>query len=426
MAKQLSHKDYRHNNKWMILDGVGWALGFELVNASSIVSVFLFTLTGSVTLSGLATTVQNTGMMLGQLSSGPKISKMVDGARTGGINSVYNRVLLLLGVLSILLPLPPKWTAIVMLTLLFFAWFFQGIVGMAWTDMYPRVIRRDHYGKVMGYRGLFGYIMAFLGGLYVKWILSSDTMELKTKYVLIMGVGVCFLSICILAMYMLKDLGPKNRKISHTIWEMIKDLPAKLQLPESRPFKKLMIVRVTAMLADAMLAFMMVFAASNGDLSESQVATLIFLKIIGALIASYFGGKLVDTLGSHIIMTAHFVLRIVLAALAIFLIFTPTAGWYLYIILVLLTGMSMQGMMAYSTYTMVVTPDHIRPDMLLVNTLLGLPFALLPMALGWLADTVGFLPLFIGMMVFSIVATILSKVLLLNKKEQDAFMKVSW
>ncbi|MEL7590991.1 MAG: hypothetical protein AAGU17_06815, partial [Anaerolineaceae bacterium] len=135
-------KDLKHNFLVNMLDGAffGWGVGFS--SYTTIIPLFVSTLTSSATLIGLIPAIHNMGWQLPQLLLAKRISRMERVKPFVVRATIHERAPLLgLGVVSLLVPIVGVEVALI-LTFLLLIWqgLGAGFTANAWQIMISKVI----------------------------------------------------------------------------------------------------------------------------------------------------------------------------------------------------------------------------------------------------------------------------------------------
>jgi MFS family permease len=150
--------------------------------------------------------------------------------------------------------------------------------------------------------------------------------------------------------------------------------------------------------------FLVVYAAQRWQLPDSQAGSFTASMLIGQALSNLLFGVLADRKGHKLVIE----LSALLGALAVGLAsLAPTPEWFHLVFA--LAGASMAGMILSGI--MIVfefCPPEMRPTYIgLSSTVTGLAAAATPMIGGWLADAVGYRPLFVLAFVFGLAGTAL-------------------
>ena len=185
----LTPKSVDKRNFFLLtVDGILFRAGFEYINAFTIVSVFVHTLTGSVMLAGLSQFIQTFSLQLGRFITAPKMHTIKDQPRYIRRINIAARIMWL--VMSMMLFFDVNTRILVPLLFLTIAvsWSLNGSIWPVFEDILARTILPRRRSMLLGNRDLFGGIAAFLGSFVIKQVLSAD-MAVNVKYGILFSLG---------------------------------------------------------------------------------------------------------------------------------------------------------------------------------------------------------------------------------------------
>ena len=172
---QTADKDLKHNFLVNILDGAffGWGVGFT--SYTTIIPLFVSTLSSSATLIGLIPAIHNMGWQMPQLLLAKRISKM-ERVRPFVIKAtIHERLPILgLGFVGLLLPVIGSDIALV-LTFLLLIWqgLGSGFTANAWQIMISKVIPGNILATFFGAQSAAANLLASLGAYLAGLLLVA-------------------------------------------------------------------------------------------------------------------------------------------------------------------------------------------------------------------------------------------------------------
>src|SRR5215216_4144128 len=174
-VEQFVHRHLRHNIIVNLLDGGFFGLAIGFVSFSTILPLFVASMTNSATLIGLVPAIHSTGWLLPQLFTASHTSKLRRYKRTVMLMTIHERVPFLgLALVALLLPKIGLQAGLI-LTFIFLIW--QGLGGgftaNSWTSMISKIIPTESRGTFFGVQGavanLFISVAAIGAGYLLNW-----------------------------------------------------------------------------------------------------------------------------------------------------------------------------------------------------------------------------------------------------------------
>jgi MFS family permease len=275
-----------------------------------------------------------------------------------------------------------------------------------------RVIPQGLRGRARSWRGIFGSVAAGIAGLLIRKHLSenSGVAAFGTLFAiagLLYGLGGII--------FILIDEQP----VAHASGEkpMPRELVRKTKaLVASRPFRRFVMVQSLLVPMVHALPFFTLFAHRSFNIEAESLGLLIIVDAGTPLIGNFVWGKLADARGNRWIIICASVCGLLAPACSIWLYATRKGELARAFMLALLSlivfaiGMASVGIdLATRNYVLDLAPDdRQRPLYIGVNDMLvGLPTMLMAGA-GVIIDVSGFLPVFVGLVVLTVIGALLA------------------
>lgn len=381
--QQLRH--LKRNYIVNILDGAffGFAMGFA--SFSTILPLFVSTLTNSATLIGLIPAIHNTGWQLPQLLIAKRISRMNRYKPFVMLMTIQER-LPFLGIALIALSLPLVGREIALIAT-FGCLIWQGLGGgftaNPWQIMIGKIIPPGYLATFFGLQGAAANLFASVGAVLAGIILNElpSPWEFTTSLLIACG----FFSISWFFLNLTREL---DRRVEETgfsqlpLWQSVKSI-----LDKDRPFSWYLVTRVIFQFGNMALAFYTVYAVRQLGMSEVIAGVMTGVLMLSQVLANPLLGWLADHWGRRKVL-------ILGAAATTASAFTAAVAQDLnfFYIVFFLAGF---GNTAYWTigmaYTMSFGTDEERPTYVgMANTLIAPAAILAPLLGGFIADTSGF------------------------------------
>lgn len=391
ISVQNEHRRHlKHNYFVNLMDGAffGFAMGF--VSFSTILPLFVSTLTNSATLLGLIPAIHNTGWQLPQLLTAKRIGRMVRYKPFVMLMTIQERVPFLgIGIIALLAPSIGQEAAL-WATFAFLIW--QGLGGgltaNAWQILIGKVIPPDYLATFFGFQGAAANLLASLGAVASGFILDNlvEPWDFAT----------CFFIASVLftiSWFFLNLTKEYDRKVETSGFS---DLPlwksVRLILAKDKPFRWYLVTRIISQFGNMAFAFYIVYAVRHLAMSEVTAGVMTGILMITQVVANPLLGWIADRWGKRNVL----VFGAAATAASAFLAFIANDLGYFYAVF-LLAGL---GSTTYWTigmaYTMSFGTEEERPTYVgMANTLIAPAAILAPLLGGWVADIAGFQSTFI-------------------------------
>ncbi|MBP6011274.1 MAG: MFS transporter [Alphaproteobacteria bacterium] len=267
--------------------------GFRLVNAPTFVPAYLFALTGSTTLVGVALAMQHLGSFFSSVFGATAVEhrrKIVDlGLRYGWMMRLSVLGLAVVGFLH----LPPMVEVALFALFLGALGVFSGMQNVLWNVLLTKTIPPDRRGVMMGLRN-------FLGGMTAAAVAHVGGLYLVEPNVLGNGYASTFLLAFFLTaaglslLYLVREPEAPSVRQPVSVRERIGDIP---QLLRDRAFAMYFWAQALATLGTLALPFYVLFVGKTLGLTGLTIASLGSAFIAAQTIASPMWGLLADRLG---------------------------------------------------------------------------------------------------------------------------------
>lgn len=399
---------YGKNNRnyyALMIEGTLFFTGLAFLDTNSVIPIFIHTFTHSLQLAGLASTAGSASSLLAQLFIGPYVRKIKNmPAFISTIMFLFRPLpLLMLPILMFITnPYIVAWAFLAIYALL---WASDGLIVVPWLDVFSRTIPDDQRGKLLGNQQLLGGIGSLIAGFIIKITLQNAKLSATRKYSVLFGISGILLLLSALAMTFVKDAPRKDNHKSSNILEYYRTLPELLN--KNKAYRHMLATQIVGSFAGMTLPFLILFGQNTFALSPNQVSTLIYIQIIGSLIGGLFWGNISHRLGNKYIILTSQVINLVLPSLALTSLGLNKFLSPLFILvpICILGGINKGAWMGYTNYTIDITDEEDRPAYFVLTSLITFPATFLPYLAGAIADTWGFVPLFIISMIAAVFST---------------------
>jgi MFS family permease len=392
-----SSKHFRHNYIYNLLDGGFFGFGLGFGSFTTILPLFVSTLTKSAILIGLIPAIHNMGWQLPQLMTANKISRMTRIKPFVLLMTIQERLpFLLLAVVAFFIPsLGPKLALVLIYFLLIWQGLGAGLTANAWQNLIGKIFPSDYRATFFGLQSAAANLFASLGAILAGFILlrieSPDDFALCFSLTfLLMGVSWICLNQTREQPKELEFDGPVAPSVfQNTVTILRRDIP----------FRWFIISRLLNQVGLMSYAFFIVYAVKYHQMSETMagvMTSVLFITQVGA-------NPLLGWLADHWSHSATLMIGAISTALsAIVALFAPSIYWFYLVFM--LAGI---GNTAFWTIGIAISlefgTEAERPTYVgLSNTLISPATIGAPVLGGWLADTFGYSTTFICSAIFAI------------------------
>ena len=419
-GETLKHHISKKNSVIFVAEGMLFKLGLSFVDASAVISVFIFLLTGSAGMAGLVQVAFMAGLPLGNIIYGSRLSKIKNIPRFMGRQIAFSRIFLIFAAAALFLNISNYALGIIIIALYFITFFIQGTTMAPWQDLYSRTMVNEYRSTVMGYRQSLGALAGVAASLVIQRILANETMGFKTQYGIIIFIGALFLALCALPLSRLKETErPKTDQHDN---EGIRNL-LKRAIPilkKQKHFRGYLQVRILDMISFTVITFIIIASKDILQLTAAQVGILVVVRTVGRTVGGFFSGWFSKKAGNKALILIRYALMLGLSLCGVFLCLHIGLPTYFAYIFTALGGIADSAFLGYLIYMMYSMEDKARPDCITLDSLILLPFSFASLAMGILIDAAGYLPFFVAIGILCVAAFIFTAFRLLPKKEFDA------
>ena len=287
-----------------------------------------------------------------------------------------------------------------------------GIGNIAFNDTLARVIPQGLRGRARSWRGIFGSLAAGLAGLWIRKHFSENSGV--TAFGLLFAVAGLLYALGG-TIFILIDEPPvahaSTKKL--TPRELLRKMRA---MVEREPFRRFVIVQSLLVPIVQALPFFTLFARRSFNIEVEALGLLIIVDAGTPLIANFIWGKLADARGNRWVVICASLCGLLAPACSFWLYtgrsgeLSPALMLVLLAMIVFAIGIASVGIdLATKNYVLDLAPeDTQRPMYIGVNdTLIGLPTMLMAGA-GVIIDALGFLPVFVGLVILTMIGALLA------------------
>jgi signal transduction histidine kinase len=266
--------------------------GFRLVNAPTFVPAYLFALSGSTTIVGLALATQHLGAFFSSVFGATAIEhrrRIVDlGLRYGWAMRLSVLGLALAGFL-----LPPETALYAFALFLGLLGIFSGMQNVLWNVLLTKTIPADRRGMLIGLRNFLGGMtasaVAYVGG---KYLVEGDVLGngYATTFLLAFVLTAAGLTL----LYFVREPESPTVRDQVSVRERLGDIPGLLQ---DRAFAMYFWAQSLATLGTLALPFYIIFVGQTQGMTGATLGLLSLALLVSQTTANLGWGWLADRVG---------------------------------------------------------------------------------------------------------------------------------
>jgi MFS family permease len=396
------YKNLKHNYISNLIDGgfFGFALGFA--SFSTVLPLFISTMTQSAVLVGMIPAIHNMGWQLPQLFLARRISKMRHYKKMTLLMTIQERLpFVALAILAWFLPqVGNKIGLVVAFLLLIWQGMGAGFTANPWQNFITRVIPGDLRATFFGAQSAAANLFSSVGAILAGFVLDRVTGSRGFSYCFAIAV---FLMIC--SWIGLAQTREPNRSMQEipaqppSFWKNVAAI-----LKRDYSFRWFLASRMLSQFANMAGAFYTVYAVRHHGMTELTAGVMTSVLLITQTAANPLLGWIADRWSRKGVLAAG-ALASSLSAILAWL--SPDLNWFFPVFILFGIGNT-----AYWTIGMALNlefgseielPTYIG----MANTLIAPVTILAPFIGGVLADTAGYSATFIFSAVFGIITCII-------------------
>jgi MFS family permease len=369
-----------------MLDGsfFGFAIGFA--SFSTIIPLFVSTMTDSAVLIGLIPAIHTVGWQLPQLLTARHVSRLKVYKPSVLTFTLFERLPFLgLAIIAWFLPVIGREVG---LSLTFLMLIIQGLgAGLTanpWQNMIACIIPPDYLATFFGLQSAASNLLASLGAVLSGYLI--DRLPSPNDYSLVFFLAICCMTLSWIFLSLTRETireTPFNEiGISQKYW---KNIPPMLkQNPE---FSWFLLARMLGQIGMMGFAFYTIYAVRVLHVSASTVGIMTSVLFVTQVISNPLLGRLADRFNRRIILEFGAICSLISSILAI--VFHSASSFFLVLVF---SGIANT---AYWTIGMTMSMEFgtevERPLYIGLSNSLVAPFTILaPLLGGWLTDSMGF------------------------------------
>lgn len=275
--------------------------------------------------------------------------------------------------------------------LFFFIWIFMfsisgGFASLSYNEIIGKLTTNGQREKIFAAKQFVASIMAFSGGLIVKYIFTPGKYAFPNNYSILLSIGFLGLIIAAFSFWMIEE---EPSTISKEKLKLIKFLKRVPNLLKNDPrFLKFVLIENMSSFSLMVLPFYIVYAKDTFNLTSDYVGTFLLFQIAGMVTSNIFWGYIGDRKGARYVVRVCILLGGIIPILAL-IAGQMNPGIYKY--LFFLVGFVMSGRkIGFLPYLLDIAPEEKRTVYLGIRDSLNILIIVLPLAGGVLINFLGY------------------------------------
>ncbi|HKL13894.1 MAG TPA: MFS transporter [Halanaerobiales bacterium] len=278
----------------------------------------------------------------------------------------------------------------------FFIWIFMfsisgGFASLSYNEIIGKLTTKGQREKIFASKQFVASIMAFSGGLIVKYIFSPGKYTFPNNYSILLFIGFVGLIIAAFSFWMIDE---EPSVVSEEKLKLIKFLKRVPNLLRNDPkFLKFVLIENMSSFSMMVLPFYIVYAKDTFNLASEYVGTFLLFQIVGMITSNLFWGYIGDKKGARYVVRVCILLGGIIPILAL-VAGRMNPGIYKY--LFFLVGFVMSGRkIGFLPYLLDIAPEEKRTVYLGIRDSLNILIIILPLLGGVLINFLGYTLTFI-------------------------------
>jgi len=380
-------ENLRRNYLAQLLHGLFGQTGFRLIQAPTLIPAYVFALSGSELIVGVARAAQALGQCLTPVFGATLIEHRRRVLPIGLVVGSLMRVQIL-GIALAGLFLSTTWNLIAICVLLGLFGFFLGMQGVIFDFLRAKVIPAERRGMLVGLRSLLAGLcssgVAYLGGSY---LIENEALGNGYAAILLVAFALTTIGLGMLALVREPD-SPQVRE-RFNLLERLTQLPALLR--HDREFTLYFLARSLGSMGRMAMPYYVLFAGTRIELTGQTLGFLTAAFLMGQTTLNPLWGAIADRRGFRIVFNASLLLWI----LAVLLLTQATDITSLSFVFFLIgTGLGGFMMSANNLALEFGSLANLPMRIAVANSAAELTTVVGPLLGGALALTVSYLPVF--------------------------------
>jgi MFS family permease len=391
-----------------VVNGVLFSLAEALTGGTTVLPLFISSLTASKVLVGLAGTMNRAGWYLPQLV----VAGFIQHINRKKPVYIWSGLVRLGAIWSIAMLVPILAGSRAGLFLIVFFVLYSvytigaGVAGISFMDIVAKSITSNRRGTFFGARLALGGLLSALAGFFVKDILNSKPFPGNFALLFVAAAVVVTAAIISFSLAHEPDAGVTQERIPFR--RFLRRAPRLLKT--DRSYRMFLIVRVLLSVWSMALPFYIIYAREQMGIDPGTAGLFLSIQMVGFVVSNILWGSLSNRIGNKIVLVLVSAVALVPPLLAIMSNrFVCLGNTVCISVVFFFLGFTLSGIrLGENNYMLDVSPEAERPTYLgFMNTLLA-PIMLLSMLGGLIIERTSFEALFVAVMGAAVLALLLA------------------
>ena len=384
------------NSILMVIEGTLFWAGLSFLEGTTVISVFMYAMTGSAAMAGLATTLKAVMFTLGQFIAGTFIHKIRIQSKFMRIMALVSRPMILIMIPFLLSGLSGNAAGILFLVLYSCMFLSDGFVGLCWSEISVRTLPVQRRGEVVALQQTFSGLIGLLAGGIIRATFGSS-LTTTHQFALIFAFSGLMLLLDLVVLFLIKDVphpsSPEKPVLNLKAY-------AKTMVPlvsHNKSARHIFYARALFLITLMSAPINILFGKNVGGLSESQVNGLVFMPVIGQILAGLLWSHVSRRQGYPFMMLISEILGILSALLGFACLLFVRLGLPIIIplsISMVLIMLNTSAWIGYQNHMIVIVPEEKRALYIVLANVLMAPLALAPFFAGVISERWGYAPVY--------------------------------
>lgn len=291
----LSPAVYRRNFILFFTEAILFFIGMTFISVPTVIPYFLDELNATSFQIGLAAALGPLGAFMGS----PIFSTLV--MRLPLKRKVYagilglQRSVFLLYVLLLPIILPNTQLAVILFLVAFGIFsFFVGSYAPFYLHLFTKCVQPNVQGRLRGSSSSIGNGVGILVSFLVGVLLKS--IAFPYNFVAVLGIGSLFLMVNAGTFFLLEEPTETLPETRMTLWHTVRNFWSSIK--ESKVLRIALLGNVLLMASLSFTAYYTMYAKKSLGMREAELATMMIVGVVAAMLANMIFGMLIDRIGN--------------------------------------------------------------------------------------------------------------------------------
>lgn len=391
MQKPVDPKLTRHNFVALIVEGALFWIAWSFVDASTVISLFIYETTGSQPLAGFADTVRNGMFIIAQTLSGLFIYSLHSRTRFMKLMGFMTRPMLILIVPFLFMGMWGPSVAYLFIALMGLFFLGDGLLALPWMEIMSSTIPGNRRGMITGWNQIISGVCGLGATALAGAMLRNPALARAHQFGYLFLIGGVVMLINAAALAQIRDVPPDQipRKPALNPGEYAHALVRLFR--GNAFFRSMMGARFCHSLAMAVVPMVIIFGRQVMDISDAQAGVLITLSVLGQLTGGVVWGQMSARMGNRPVMALS---SIVTAAVLCFGLICNALGvsapFVMLCAMIFLIKVNACAWLGYTNHVIDNVDPTDRAYYLVIQSLVNFPTTFGPWLVGVAAATIGF------------------------------------